>query len=324
MNKKNVFITGFCLIILIAVILILKESNNSTGNADEYTIRIPDTKFMGLLPLYVADEKGFFRENKIKIEWVDVKDPGQAEKTFLSGHADLNATTFANLLQAEIREPGTISLLVPTNESSDKPGSYFLVGPKSNIQSLPELKGKKIGTYSGPSQKAYLQIVMSKLGFTIDKDYELIQVSSAAQIQSLFAGTFDVLFTVEPYGTVALMQGAKVLENGIRTKYIQDPFWIGSFEVKKDLTKDRIRMSSLLTALKSAIDFIKNNDAESRTILSKRTNVDISVAKACFLYNWITGPSEKDIDEMQNLIKLLAAEKLLEKEIEINPILYKE
>ncbi|MDZ4711116.1 MAG: ABC transporter substrate-binding protein [bacterium] len=323
MNNKRTIIMLAVIAIAAVVGFLVYKNQKPVDNTVAFTLRVPNTKFMGLLPLYVADERGYFAENKIKIEWVDVKDPGQAEKIFLSGHADLNGTTFANLLQVEIREPGTLSLFIPTYESADKPGSYFLVSANSPIQSIADLKGKKIGTYAGPSQKAYAQIALTKIGLTVDKDYELIQVASSSQIQSLFGGVFDVLFTVEPYGSVALQKGARKLEDGVRTKYIQNPFWVGAFEVKKEFAKDTIRMNQIVSSMNKAIQFIKTNEGDARKILSKRTTIDTTVAANCFLYNWITTPSDKDVIEMQGLVKKLVDAKFLEKEVDINTMLYK-
>ena len=323
MKNKKTIITWLTIVLIAVVSFFLYQKKDKDIIQQQFVLRIPDAKFMGLLPLYVADEKGFFRENNIQIEWVDVKDPGQAEKAFLAGHADLNGTTFANLLQAEIRKPGTLSLFIPTYESSDKPGSYFLVRDDSPIKDLSNLKGEIVGTYSGPSQKAYAQIALRSLGLEIDIDYTLQQVGSSSQIQSLFGGTYNVLFTVEPYGSVAIQKGARKLDDGIRTKYIQNPFWVGAFEVKREFAKDSLKMNQIKSAMERAIKFINTTETEARQILAERTGIEKDVADKCYLYNWITTPSEKDIEEMQQLIKILVAEKLLEKEIDINTILYK-
>jgi len=322
MKNKSIWIASAFIVIAVILVSLIFFLKSPEKTDSKFSIRIPDTKFMGLLPLYIAEEKGFFNKNNIQIEWVDVKDPGQAEKSFLAGHADLNITTFASSLQAEIRQPGTLSLFIPICETSDKPGSYLLVPKDSKITSTKQLKGKKIGTYSGPSQKAYAQIVLGKLGLKIDQDYEMIQVSSSSQIQALFGGTFDVLFTVEPYGSVAISQGAKVLENGVRTKYINNPFWVGSFVVKKEFTLDKKKMNQFITAIDEAIKYISENETESRAILSSRTNIEKDVASICYLYNWIIKPSDSNIDEMQDLIDLLISEKLLDKNVDISTILY--
>lgn len=302
---------------------LLSSKRTVTNDSSQLTLRIPDAKFMGLLPLYIAEEKGFFSKHQIKVEWVDVTDPGQAEKAFLSGYADMHGTTFANALLAEVRQPGTLKLLIPASETSDHPGSYLLLKKDSQINSIDELRGKRIGTYSGPSQKAYAQIFLSKQGMNIDKDYELVQVSSSAQIQSLFGGAFDALFTVEPYGSVAINQGAKVLIDGVRTKYIANPFWVGAFVVTNDFARNGENMRRIIGALDESIMFIKTNDSASREILSKRTSIQSDVARRCHLYNWVTNPTENDITQIQGLIDLLVAEKLLGRNVLVKPLIYR-
>ena len=99
MNKNKVLIISVILISLSAY-LIYNISKNGTDES-KIILKVPDVKFMGLLPLYVADDQKFFAQNDIQIEWIEIKSPGQAEKAFQSGHVNLNATTFANLLLAE-------------------------------------------------------------------------------------------------------------------------------------------------------------------------------------------------------------------------------
>src|SRR4030043_447 len=109
MKNKTFLIILSGLVIMALIIFSVIKWKVQEEPTNQITIRIPDTKFMGLLPLYVAEEKGFFEKYNIRIKWIDVKDPGQAEKAFLAGHADLNITTFASSLQAEIRQPGTLA-----------------------------------------------------------------------------------------------------------------------------------------------------------------------------------------------------------------------
>jgi len=49
-------------------------------------------------------------------------------------------TTFANMLPAEIREPGTLKLLLPACETGARPGSFFLAKKESPLSSSADLK----------------------------------------------------------------------------------------------------------------------------------------------------------------------------------------
>lgn len=68
--------------IAIAVFYVAMYPLASPSTQQKITLRVPDTQFMGILPLYVAEEKGFFSQEGIRVQWLDVKDPGQAGKLF--------------------------------------------------------------------------------------------------------------------------------------------------------------------------------------------------------------------------------------------------
>jgi len=61
-------------------------------------------------------------------------------------------------LQAEIRQPGTLSLFIPICETSDKPGSYLLVPKDSKITSTKQLKGKKLVLILAQAKKLMLKL----------------------------------------------------------------------------------------------------------------------------------------------------------------------
>ena len=297
----------------------VNQDNKVSDN--HITLRVPDTQFMGILPLYVADEKGFFNDQGIEIQWIDIKGPGEAAKAFFAGQADLLMSTFANLIPAELRESGYVKFLLPIYESSERPGSYILVRPNSEIKSINDLKGKTLGTYSGPSQKVYALIVLKQNGLDEPKDVRLVQVSSSSQIQGLFGGAYDALFTVETYGSTAIENGAKVIDRGVRTKYISDPFWLGSAVIRSELIKENPEIvDRVLKVFSKAVDYINKNDKEVRFILSKRTNTSNQVAEKCALYTWVPYPDNKDYSQIQAHINLLKNEGLIEKTVDVKNI----
>jgi len=59
MKNKSIWIASAFIVIaviLVSLVFFLKSPEKTNS---KFSIRIPDTKFMGLLPLYVAEEKGF-------------------------------------------------------------------------------------------------------------------------------------------------------------------------------------------------------------------------------------------------------------------------
>jgi ABC-type nitrate/sulfonate/bicarbonate transport system substrate-binding protein len=275
-------------------------------------IRIPDTRFTGLLPIYIAEETGMLEENGLQAQWVDVRDPGQGAKLFAAGKTDFIMTTFANLIPIEVRQPGSLRLLFPASETSSDPGSYILVRPESAIKSLADLGGRTLGTYSGPSQKAYVLMVLSRLGYREPEDVRLVQVATSAQVQGLFGGSYDALFTVEPYGSLALLKGARAIATGVRTEIISDPFWLGAAAVPAGVADAHPGLlSKLLKALDDAARYIRTHEAESREVLTRRTGMAAAVAQRSALYNWVAYPNADQLDQIQDALDLLHQEKMI-------------
>ena len=281
------------------------DTTHDLPSSELVELRIPDTRFMGLLPLYVAEEKGIFEKAGIRPSWLEVRDPRQAGTLFFSDKADLLMSTFAGLLPAEIRSPGTLRFLMPVAEPLANPGSAILALPGSGIGKVEDLRGRSLGTYTGPSQRAYAQLVLRANDLEIPEDVELVQVSSSTQVQGLLGGAFDALFALEPYLSLAKAQGAVVVSNGVRPRYISDPFWIGAVALKPELADNTELRNKLLGSLREAVDEIKSDPKSARDILVKRTSLTEEIARTSALYDWITDPSEQQLKDIDTFFSLL-------------------
>jgi NitT/TauT family transport system substrate-binding protein len=276
---------------------------------------------MALLPLYVADEQGFFSQESITPRWLDVRDPGQAAKVFFTDGADIVVTTFPGLLPAEVRQGGSLRLFCPFNEPSNRPGSYLLVSADSTASTPSDLLDKTIGTYSGQSQRSYAMMVLGRMGLGDADKIRLIQVAPPAQVQALLAGSFDALFTVEPYATTAILQGARIIEAGVRPRYIQDPFWVGAIGVSPGLLRrDASIGGRLLRALNRAVDFIAQNEASARRTLQTRAALDPAVAQRCALYTWVPTPNQAQLLQVQQGVDKLVSAGVLDKPISVSSL----
>jgi ABC-type nitrate/sulfonate/bicarbonate transport system substrate-binding protein len=296
-------------------------SNGTHRGEPPIPIRIPDTLFTGLLPIYVAEENGMLEANGLALRWIDVRDPGQGAKLVAAGKADFILSTFANLIPIEARQPGTLRFLFPASETSADPGSYLLVRPDSPITALGDLRGRTVGTYSGPSQKAYALIVLERLGYRVPEDVRLTQVSTSAQVQGLFGGAYDALFTVEPYGSIALESGARAVATGVRTAIISDPFWLGAGAIPTQVANAHPALvPKLLRALDDAVRYIESHDEEARAVLARRTGADAAVAGRSALYQWVAYPNASQLEQIQAAVDLLYQEDMIEAPVAVRSL----
>ena len=299
------------LIFCLMLIPFVSCRGSQEGSSSQLTVvRIPDTHFMGLLPAYVADEQGFFRREGIQIAWADIRDPGQAEKLYAVGKADVFLSTYANLLPREARSTTKSAFLLAAFEDSSTGGSAILVPSSSPIKGVQQLAGRRVGTYSGPSQRLYAEIALDHAGLEMDNGTELMQVATSSQLPALFGGTFDALFAVEPYISLGLQNGARILEDRVRTRYIHDPFAVGAAVAAPSLPVD-VHLA-LTRGLTSGIDFISQSDAAARSVLTQRLNLAPGVAARMAFYRWTTRPSQADLQAIDAHISLLVDGGLLD------------
>ncbi|MCL5964453.1 MAG: ABC transporter substrate-binding protein [Deinococcus sp.] len=121
----------------------------------------PQAQFAGY---FVAKEKGYFKAEGLDVSLLPIGDQSPIQ-TVVSGGADFGTTWIADLLTA--REKGLP--VVHIAQMFQKSGFTLVTLKSSNINSLADLKGKRIGVW--PSGNEYPAVAaLSKVGLTSSLD----------------------------------------------------------------------------------------------------------------------------------------------------------
>lgn len=315
------------LILLVTCILLADNScTNDEGQDSQQTIKVGYIPFSNCLPFFVAQEKGFFVKRGLSVKAIRFNDSTEALSALIAGQVDaLAGITFSSYWAAEQEESGRFKLFLRHYEKPEDPFSYLLTRKGSNIKELPDLRGKKIGTYSGVSQLLYLRLFLKKIDLEPGKDITILQVSTELQIQALAAGQYDALFTVEPYGTITVLRGVgQVLVASPRTKYIQNPFWGGAAAVTtKYLNENRKTVALLYEGMADGVRFTRQNVAAAKEVLPNYTPMEPEVAIKSGLYEWVLLDETVPTDGIQSLADTMAAEGVLRKKVDAVAMLLK-
>lgn len=138
-------------------------------------------------PLYVAQERGYFAEAGLTVEFVPPADPNDPPKIVAAGKADLAVSYQPQLhIQAAAGLPLVrIATLVAT------PLNTIVVLDKSPIRTIADLKGKRVGFSVAGLEDALLEGVLQPHGLTMD-DIEKVNVNWSLS-PSLIAGKVDAV-----------------------------------------------------------------------------------------------------------------------------------
>ncbi|HRM73599.1 MAG TPA: ABC transporter substrate-binding protein [Paracoccus sp. (in: a-proteobacteria)] len=149
-------------------------------------------------PIIVAQEKGFFTEEGLAVEVIAPADPSDPPKLVAAGQADL-AITYQPQLHLQVHEGlplKRIGTLIAT------PLNCLMVKADGPVQSIADLKGKKIGYSVSGVEDALISTMLKKAGLTMD-DVEMINVNWSLS-PALIAGQVDA--TIGAYRNFELTQ----------------------------------------------------------------------------------------------------------------------
>ncbi|MDD9954237.1 MAG: ABC transporter substrate-binding protein [Candidatus Woesearchaeota archaeon] len=232
------------------------------------------------LPLFVALEEGYFEKYNVNVEAVEAQSPNHIVEAIIAGHLDgAGILAFPILFAAEEKYPGALTLFATTDETREQYVASILVLNNSNITNIADLKGKKIGVYTGLVQVLFLKSILTGMGFH-EGDVEIVQISPRLQLQGLTAGHYDALSTVEPFTTLARKHGAVVLVQNPRVRYIQEPFpSVATPIATQFLTEHPEIAQNYVRAYSDAITFINEHPERAKKHLAKYTPISEEVTQ---------------------------------------------
>lgn len=279
-------------------------------------IRVGYMPFASDLPLFVAIENGYFAEARIKPQLVRFQAANENMNALLTGKLDFTGMIgLPTLFTIFEKDSTSFRMFLPAAETERRYASFILVRPGLDADSLADLRGKRIGTYSGTTQLLNLRSILQS---TMDpeKDVTIIQVQAPLQLSALESGQFDALYTIEPYATTAIRKGiARVLVDNPRCRYILCPFPVIASTVRMEFARSQPDVTRrVIAALVRGMDFARQHEPEARRMLEKYADVDSTVAAEMGLYEW-WGENEADHAAVQQLADLFLKQEVLKMRI---------
>ncbi len=268
-NKLLWLLILLFLVVVVIVISISLKSRHPVQETQNYTIGI--VTWVGYGPLFVAQEKGFFKDEGIHIDIKIMDGPGEREASYLAGSLDFFPNTpdaFAIFATQETRG----KLIMPMDESA---GADGLVA-KKEIKSISDLKNKKVGFQNGITSHFFLLYLLNEAGLS-GKDVRQVNLGAGEAGAAFVAGNLDAAVTWEPWLTKAreLPEG-RVLATSKDTPGLLVDILMASDEM---ITKHRQDVIAFMKAWFHTIKYMKDNEQECINIIANAFKLDTSEVK---------------------------------------------
>jgi NitT/TauT family transport system substrate-binding protein len=193
------------------------------------TFRMGIEPWLGYGPWRIAEKNGIFKQNGLDVKITNFDTDDQINAAFAAQKLDgTNIATHTALRFAASGLPIKIVLLEDQSTKADA----IISGP--NVNSIADLKGKKVAYEEGTTSDILLSYALAQNGMT-KKDIKPVPIPAANAGAAFIAGKVDVAVTYEPDLTTALKQnkGAKLLYTaGEQPGLVGDVFVVSDDTIK--------------------------------------------------------------------------------------------
>ena len=279
------------------------------------------------LPLFIAVDKGYFAEKNIDVELVKLNSPTLLTNAVLSGDADLAFPAATGITAiAESQNPGKQKVFAMIGGDNTVDNDILIAAKDSDMDSIDDLRGKKLGTIPGIQFRTIAQHILAKNGLAIDTDVTVIELAPELQVQALASGQVDAVLSLEPIATIAEVKGlGKKLIESPMVEYVSDP-WYGASAVMNSAfaSEDQDLARDIIATLERAMSDIESNPNDAKRYLANYTPLDAALIEAVGLptFKMTDDLAQEDLEAIDMFIDIFATYGVMQNELKFQDLFY--
>ena len=204
-------------------------------------------------PVFIADARGFFKEEKLDVSVRPFTSGAEATEGFRSGAAQFLVASDVPMLY--LLPGGDVVLLAQFSANEDM---LLIMGDKA-VKSPSDLKGKKIGLVRKSASEYLLHNYLKRGNLTLE-DVRLVNLAPFDQVPALVRGDVDALSTWKPFDKkITGLSGDKfrtISWNG-RENYV---LYSGIVAKRAFVAANQQDVLAIMRALKKASDWMGATD----------------------------------------------------------------
>lgn len=240
--------------------------------------------FTVAVPIYVAQEKGFFRESGLSVDPVFTKGGGENVQAVVSGDAQVGLSTGVLALLSAFEKGAPLRIVASEITGMD---TYWYVLRDSPVRKFEDLAGKKVA-YSRPGASSHMAVlaIADQLKAKGLKPAEPVSLGGVPDaFTAIKTGQGDAGWSVPPFLFDRVEKGdIRIVVRGSEITALNDVTMRVHFANADFASKHPETLKAFLRAHKKAVDFIFENPKEATKIWIK--HADLKMPEATVLKTW--------------------------------------
>lgn len=263
-------------------------------------------------PLYVALEKGFFKDRGLEVELIAPSNPNDPPKLVAAGKADI-AVSYQHQHQMQV-DQGLPLVRIATLIAT--PLNSLVVLDNGPVKSIRNLKGKTIGYSVGGFETALLKVMLEKEGLGL-KDVKLVNVNFSLS-PSLFTGQAD--------GVIGAFRNFELNQMAIEKRpgraFLVEEYGVPAYDELILVANARAigdpRLRRFVDALEAGVQYLVNHPQESWQLFvgNDRKNLDDELNRRAWrdtLPRFALRPGALDKNRYNRFARFLQEQKIVTK-----------
>jgi len=252
------------------------------------------------LPFWVAEEKGYFKQQGVKVELVGFDSAMKRDAAITGGQID---GALGDILAVSLLNSGGTNVKIVSLGQGVTPeeGRFsILAAPNSGITSLQDLKNVGIGCSLKTIQEYVLDNLLTANGFREEEIKKIAIPNMSLRLNSLLQGSIKAAILPDPLAALAETKGARLLLDDTRENISQTVIYFREDVLDRDMAAARKIMRAYAQAVE---DIMADPDAFNNLLATKAgTPKEVLVSKdhgMRLLFSPPTLPQEDQIERVQ-------------------------
>ncbi|POD75953.1 sulfonate ABC transporter substrate-binding protein [Pseudomonas syringae group genomosp. 3] len=249
-----------------------------------------------------------------KVTWVLSQGSNRSLEYLNSGSVDFASSASLSAVLARANGSPIKSVYVYSRAE----WTALVVRKDSTLQSVAELKGKKIAATKGTDPYLFTLRALQKAGLKKD-DVELLHLQHPDGRTALEKGDVDAWAGLDPH------MAASEIQSGARLLYRNKDFnSYGVLSVTETYAKEHPQaIKTVLTAYEKARDWAVKNPDELARLLATESGLPLDVAKLQLSRTDLSNPqlSAKDVEASKSAAPILVSEDLVRKGVNVEQVI---
>ena len=277
--------SGFWVLMVPFVLLNITSIASAAAARTKIVVVVPHrVLFTVALPVYIAQEKGFYRENNIEVDAVFTRGGGENVQAVVSGDAQIGLGTGTLAVISAIVKKAPIKIAAAEITGMD---AFWYVQADTAIRKLDDLAGKKIA-FSRPGASSHMAVlgIVNQIKAKGLKPAEPVPLGGIPEVYTgVRTGQTDAGWSVAPFQLDKVEKGElRVVVRGEEIAAMRDITARVHFVNTDFAAKHADAVRGFFRAQQKALDYMFDHKEETAKIWIRRA--DLKFPESAVLKTW--------------------------------------